>query len=205
MHLIALTGGIASGKSTVAHRWQERGAVIVDADALAREVVAPGSPALDQIVQRFGPEMLHGDGALNRQALGAVIFGDDDARRALNGITHPAIGRLAQARFDDAAGEDANAIVVYDIPLLVETAQSLDRFALVATVEAAPEVRIQRLIDHRSMTRDEAEGRIASQATSAQRRAVADFVIDTDGTLGDTQQRADDVWDLIVRRLSTAL
>lgn len=205
MHLIALTGGIASGKSTVARRWQEYGAVVVDADALAREVVEPGSPVLDQIAQRFGPQVISDDGSLNRSALGALVFGDIDAREALNGITHPAISRLAQSRFDAAARSDAESIVVYDIPLLVESAQSLKRFELVVTVEADPEVRVQRLIDHRGMTSSEAEGRVASQATSRQRRAVADFVIDANDSLADTERRADEVWSLIAERLRKPL
>lgn len=205
MHLIALTGGIASGKSTVARRWQEYGAVVVDADALAREVVEPGSPVLDQIAQRFGPQVISDDGSLNRSALGALVFGDIDAREALNGITHPAISRLAQSRFDAAARSDAESIVVYDIPLLVESAQSLKRFELVVTVEADPEVRVQRLIDHRGMVRAEAEGRVTSQATSEQRRAVADFVIDANDSLADTEHRADEVWSLIAERLRKPL
>jgi dephospho-CoA kinase len=205
MHLIALTGGIASGKSTVARCWHEHGAVIVDADALAREVVAPGSEVLDEIAERFGAEVLAPDGSLNRSALGALVFGDSSARQALNGITHPAIGRLAQRRFDDAARADPHAIVVYDIPLLVESAQSLDRFELVVTVEAEPEVRVQRLIEHRGMDRSEAQGRVASQATAEQRQSVADFVIDASDSLEDTKARAHEVWSLIEARLHSQL
>jgi dephospho-CoA kinase len=205
MHLIALTGGIASGKSTVARRWHEHGAVVVDADALAREVVEPGSVVLNEIAQRFGPGILSHDGSLNRPALGAMIFGDVRARQALNEITHPAIGRLAQRRFDEAVHNDAEAIVVYDIPLLVESAQSLDRFELVITVEADPEVRVQRLIDHRGMARAQAEGRVASQASSDERRAVADFVIESNDTRADTQGRADAVWSSVLERLRSQL
>jgi dephospho-CoA kinase len=177
--------------------------VVVDADALAREVVAAGSPVLDKVAQRFGPEVISPDGSLNRSALGSLIFGDSDAREALNGITHPAISRLAQHRFDDAARHDTDAIVVYDIPLLVESAQSLKRFDFVVTVEADPEVRVQRLLDHRAMTRSEAEGRVASQASSRQRQDVADFVIDANDSLADTERRADEVWSVIVERLGT--
>ncbi|EAR24384.1 dephospho-CoA kinase [marine actinobacterium PHSC20C1] len=205
MHLIALTGGIASGKSTVAQRWQQRGAVIVDADALAREVVAPGSPVLDSIAKQFGPEVIALDGSLKRGALGSLIFGDNSARAALNAITHPAIGRLAQQRFDEASRIDPQAVVVYDIPLLVESAQSLDRFELVVTVEAESDVRIQRLIRHRNMDANEAAGRIASQATAEQRQAVADIVIDANGSLDETKRRADEVWSLIEERLRSRL
>jgi dephospho-CoA kinase len=130
-----------------------------------------------------------------------MIFGNAEARKVLNGITHPAIGRRAQRRFEAAVRDDADAIIVYDIPLLVESAQSLDRFELVVTVEAAPEVRVQRLIEHRGMAKSEAESRVASQATSPERRAVADFVIETDDSLSDTVRRADEVWSLITERL----
>jgi dephospho-CoA kinase len=205
MHLIALTGGIASGKSTVARRWQEHGAVVVDADVLAREVVEPGSSVLSAIAQRFGPEVIAADGSLNRPALGALIFGSADERKALNSITHPAIGRLAQHRFDEAVGNDPDAIIVYDIPLLVESAQSLDRFEMVATVEVAPEVRVQRLMEHRDMSRSEADGRVAAQATSAARRAISDFVIDASGSLADTERHADEVWFLIADRVRRPL
>ncbi|MGV8910972.1 MAG: dephospho-CoA kinase [Rhodoglobus sp.] len=205
MHLIALTGGIASGKSTVARRWESHGAVVVDADALAREVVEPGSPILAEVAQRFGPSILADDGSLDRSALGAVIFGDADARQALNSITHPAISRLARSRFDEAEHNDANAIVVYDIPLLVESAQPLDRFALIVTVEAEPEIRVNRLIDHRGLERSEAAGRVASQASTVERRAIADFVIDTSGSLAETEAQADAVWTSISERLRRRL
>ncbi|MBH0108845.1 dephospho-CoA kinase [Salinibacterium sp. NG22] len=197
MHLIALTGGIASGKSTVAKRWAEHGAVVVDADALAREVVEPSSPALAAIVDRFGADILHNDGSLNRQALGSIVFGDPDARQALNSITHPAISRLAQQRFAAAFDRDPEALIVYDIPLLVESGQPVDKFSAVVTVEADPETRIQRLIEHRNMPRSEAEGRVASQASSANRRAVADFVVDSGADLTDTERHADEVWQLL--------
>jgi len=201
MHLIALTGGIASGKSTVARRWQEHGATIVDADVLAREVVEAGSPALLEIVDYFGNDVLNDDGSLNRQALGAIIFGDPQARAVLNGITHPAIGRLARRRFTEAYDRDPGTVIVYDVPLLVESGQSLDRYELVVTVEADPAARVQRLIDHRGMQRSEAEGRVASQASGVERVAVADFVVDANGSLEDTQCRADEVWEKIVTRL----
>ncbi|MBH0129034.1 dephospho-CoA kinase [Salinibacterium sp. NK8237] len=197
MHLIALTGGIASGKSTVAKRWAEHGAVVVDADALAREVVEPDSPALAAIVDRFGADVLHDDGSLNRQALGSIVFGDSDARQALNSITHPAISRLAKQRFAAAFDRDPEALIVYDIPLLVESGQPVDKFSAVVTVEADPETRIQRLIEHRNMPRGEAEGRVASQASSADRRAVADFVVDSGAELADTERHADNVWQLL--------
>jgi len=194
MHLIALTGGIASGKSTVSQRWAHHGAVVVDADALAREVVEPGSPALAEIESRWGSDMISSDGSLNRSALGALIFENAAARESLNAITHPAIGRLAQSRFDEAAAEDADALIVYDVPLLVESRQSLDRFDKIVTVEAGAEVQVERLIAHRGMERAEAESRVASQASSQQRRAIADFVVESNGTIEQTLSRADQIW-----------
>lgn len=194
MHLIALTGGIASGKSTVATRWAEHGAVIVDADALAREVVEPGSATLKAVADRFGTDVIRPDGSLDRQSLGEHIFGDVDARSDLNAITHPAISTLAQQRFDEAEAENSDVIVVYDIPLLVESGQSLDRFDAIVTVEASADTRVHRLIKHRGMTLDEAERRVASQASESERRAVADFVVDSGDTFDMTLIRADDVW-----------
>ena len=199
MHLIALTGGIASGKSTVASRWAEHGAIVVDADALAREVVEAGSPTLQAIVERFGVDVLHEDGSLNRQALGAAIFSDTDAREALNAITHPAISALAQHRFDDAA-----AFIVYDVPLLVESRQSLSKFGAVVTVEADADIRVERLVEHRGMDRAAAERRVAAQAAEEERRAIADFVVDSGDSLEDTTARADEIWFALVEKLQSA-
>ncbi|MGV8877065.1 MAG: dephospho-CoA kinase [Rhodoglobus sp.] len=207
MHLIALTGGIASGKSTVARRWQQHGAVIVDADALAREVVEPGSAVLQQIGERFGPEVIAADGSLDRAALGAMVFADDDAeaRHALDSITHPAIAALAQSRIDSAVRADPNALIVYDIPLLVESGQPLERFFLVVTVEAEAQTRVQRLVTLRGMDPASARHRVAAQASASQRLAVADLVIDANESPEATDRYADEVWGEITARVQASL
>jgi dephospho-CoA kinase len=193
VYLIGLTGGIASGKSVVAKRLAEHGAVHVDADVLAREVVEPGTPALERIAREFGPTVIAADGSLNRAALGAIIFSDPEKRSALNEITHPAVWARARDLFDAAA---PGAVVVYDVPLLVEA--SADRpmhFDLVVVVHASRATRISRLIELRGMTRQEAEHRLNSQASDTERLAIADVVIDSDGTLDDTLRQADELWE----------
>lgn len=197
MQLIGLTGGIASGKSVVAARLAERGAVVVDADRLAREVVEPGTPALARIAQEFGPEVIAPDGALDRAALGRLIFPSPEKRAALNAITHPAIAVRSQELFAAAAGADPDAIVVYDVPLLADAGRAAE-FDLVVVVDASPDIRIDRMIEHRGMTRDEAIHRINSQASDAERLAIADVVIDANGTLVNTLQQADALWERLV-------
>jgi dephospho-CoA kinase len=195
VHLIALTGGIASGKSTVAARLVEHGAVLVDADLLAREVVEPGMPALKAIEERFGPSVITPEGRLDRAALGAIVFADERSRLDLNAITHPAVWRLAKERFDEAERKDPNAIVVYDVPLLVEaTEQRPLHFDRVLVVHADRHERIRRLVELRGMSPAEAERRVAAQADEEQRLAVADDVIDANGTLEQTVEHADAFW-----------
>jgi dephospho-CoA kinase len=194
VQLIGLTGGIASGKSTIASRLAEHGAVVVDADRIAREVVEPGRPALAAIAERFGPGVIAADGSLDRPALGAIVFADEEARLALNGITHPAVLAESTARFAAAAAADPDAIVVYDVPLLVESANEYP-FELVVVAHAAADTRIDRLVALRGMDRAEAERRIRSQATDEERLAVADILIDTDGSLEHTRQQVDALWD----------
>ncbi|MFF1572103.1 dephospho-CoA kinase [Leifsonia sp. NPDC058292] len=194
MQLIGLTGGIASGKSTIARRLAEHGAVVVDADRIAREVVEPGEPALAAIAQRFGPSVLSADGSLDRPALGAIVFGDPDALQALNGITHPAVLRTSTARFEQAAAQNPDAVVVYDVPLLVESANAYP-FDLVVVAHAAADTRVRRLVELRGMEQAEAERRIRSQATDEERLAVADVVIDTDGSLEQTLAQTDALWE----------
>jgi dephospho-CoA kinase len=192
---IALTGGIASGKSTVAKRLVELGAVLIDSDVLAREVVAPGTDGLAEIEREFGSSVIAPDGSLDRAALGAIVFSDADARETLNGITHPAI--RARSRELVEAADDA-AVVVHDIPLLVETASArLGSFDHVLVVEADDATRLDRLVSLRGMPREDAERRIASQATNAERRAIATAVIDSNGSLGDTILQVDDYWQAI--------
>ncbi len=194
MQLIGLTGGIASGKSTIASRLAELGAVVVDADRIARQVVEPGTPALAEIARTFGESVIAPDGSLDRPALGAIVFGDADALQKLNGITHPAVLAASTARFDAAAAADPAAIVVYDVPLLVESANEYP-FDLVVVAHAAAATRVDRLVRLRGMAADEAERRIGSQASDEARLAVADIVIDTDGSLAQTLEQVDELWE----------
>lgn len=195
MRIIGLTGGIAAGKSTVSARFAEHGAVIVDADRLAREAVGPGSPGLAAVRDRFGPSVIAPDGSLDRPALGAVVFADAAARKDLEAITHPEVWRLAQERFDAAAAADPDALVVYDVPLLAEARGSRPiRFDAVVVVDAPAETRVQRLVEHRGMTAEEARRRVDAQASDAERLALADHVVDATGSLQDTLRSADAVW-----------
>ena len=194
MQLIGLTGGIASGKSTIASRLASHGAVVVDADRIAREVVEPGTPALAEIARRFGNGVIAPDGSLDRPALGAIVFGDPEALRDLNGITHPAVLKESTARFQAAGDRDPDAIVVYDVPLLVESANEYP-FDRVVVAHADEQTRVARLVELRGMDRAEAERRIRSQASDAERLAVADVVIDTGGTLEHTLDQVDALWE----------
>mgnify|MGYP002403109998 CR=1 FL=1 len=203
MLLVALTGGIASGKSTVARRLAELGAVVVDADQVARDVVAPGEPALAEIAEVFGPGLIAADGSLDRAALGAIVFADPEARQRLNAITHPAVGARSQALFAAAAEADPDAIVVYDIPLLVEAGRT-GEFDLVVVVHAATETRVARMVALRGMTREEALHRINAQATDAERLAIADVVIDADGELDETLAQTDALWENLRARVGGA-
>jgi dephospho-CoA kinase len=195
MKLIGLTGGIASGKSTVASRLVEHGATLVDADVLAREVVAPGTPGLAEIERVFGPSVISPDGTLNRPALGAIIFADASKREALNGITHPAIWTRAKELFDAAVATDPNVVIVYDVPLLAEAAADRPMtFDLVVVVSAELETRIERMVELRGMSRAEAEGRLRAQASDEDRLKFADVVIDSNGTLAHTLEQVDSLW-----------
>lgn len=200
MYLIGLTGGIAAGKSVVAARLAEHGAVHIDADRLAREVVEPGTPGLAAIAERFGSGVIAADGSLDRAALGAIVFSDSEARLALNAITHPAVKQLGKQRMAQAEARDPHAIIVYDVPLLVEASSQAGyhTFDLIVVVQAAPETRIRRLVELRGLSRDEAVHRLNSQASDAERLALADVVIDTDGSLERTLEQTDALWDRLV-------
>jgi dephospho-CoA kinase len=191
---VGLTGGIGAGKSLVSILLAERGAVVIDYDLLAREAVAVGTPALDAIVARFGPGVLLPDGTLDRPTLGAVVFGDADARRDLESITHPAIGALAWER--DGAAPDG-AVIVHDHPLLVETglAELMD---MVVVVDAPEEVQIDRLIRLRRMSEPDARSRMGAQATPEDRIAAADIVIDNSGSVEDLVPQVDALWARLV-------
>ncbi|MDT0168574.1 dephospho-CoA kinase [Pseudarthrobacter sp. BRE9] len=188
---IGLTGGIASGKSVVAARLKERGAVLVDADALAREVVEPGTEGLDRIVVEFGADMLDDAGRLDRARLGGAVFGNQERLAALNAIVHPLV-RTRAAAITAAATEDA--IVVQDIPLLVETGQGA-AFHLVLVVDAPEDVRLQRMQELRGMTEEAAHSRMAAQATRDARLAAADVVLDNSGTVQHLLDQVDRLWD----------
>lgn len=185
---VGLSGGIGSGKSTVAQRLAEHGAVVVDADALAREVVAPGTDGLAALVQRFGEEILDGSGALDRPALAARAFRDEEARADLNAITHPRIGELTRQRMAEAPDD---AVVVHDMPLLVEAGTEAD-YHLVLVVDAPEGTRVQRLVE-RGLDADDARARIRAQATTEQRRAAADVWLDNTGTTEELRAAVDEV------------
>jgi dephospho-CoA kinase len=190
---IGLTGGIAAGKSVVARRFAELGAVVVDHDALAREVVAPGTVGLDEIVAAFGDGVLAADGSLDRAALGRVVFGDDTARARLEGILHPEIRRLAAEREALAGAADAGAVVVHDIPLLVETGQA-DRFHLLVVVHAPAGQRVARLVEGRGMDEAGAWARVRAQATDEDRAAAADVTLDGTGAEDGLRDQVDALW-----------
>lgn len=196
MPLIALTGGIASGKSTIAAGLAEHGAIIVDADRIVREVQSPGSTVLARIAEEFGADVIGAEGGLDRAALGERVFGDRDALGRLNAIVHPAVRAESARRFTAAFAEDADAVVVYDVPLLVE-ARVDDPWELIVVADAPAEVRERRLIELRGMSDEEARSRLGSQVSDAERRAIADVVIDTSGTLEDTRAQVDALWDRI--------
>jgi len=193
MYRVALTGGIAAGKSVVAARLAAAGAVHIDADLLAREGVEPGTAGLAAIETEFGPGVLTADGSLDRAALGAIVFADRTRLAVLNGITHPAVRRLTAERMAEAEERDPHAVVVYDVPLLVEGGGT-ERFDLVVVVVAPEETRVRRLIEIRGMTPDEAARRIAAQAGDEERLAIADVVIDTGGSLDETAPQVDSLW-----------
>ncbi|TWG10349.1 dephospho-CoA kinase [Micromonospora palomenae] len=188
--MVGLTGGIGSGKSAVSARLAERGAVVIDADRIAREVVAPGSAGLAEIVAAFGDRVLDADGALDRAALGAVVFGDEVARRRLEAITHP---RVRARTAELAAAAPSDAVVVNDVPLLVEVGLA-PTYHLVVVVQTAVATRLERLERDRGMPRAEAERRIAAQADDARRRAAADVVLSNDGALDELHAAVDALW-----------
>ncbi|WP_273651199.1 dephospho-CoA kinase [Cellulomonas fimi] len=194
MQRIGLTGGIAAGKSVAARRLRELGAVVIDSDELAREAVAPGSVGLDAVVAEFGDGVLAADGSLDRPALASIVFADADARRRLDGIVHPVVRRLAAEREAAAAVVDHGAVVVHDIPLLVETGQA-DAFHVLVVVHAPAVLRVERLVRLRGMSRDDAEKRVAAQASDDERLAVADVVLDGTGSDDDLRTQVDDLWD----------
>ncbi|ORV65227.1 dephospho-CoA kinase [Mycobacterium europaeum] len=192
---IGLTGGIGAGKSALSATFAKCGAVIVDGDVIAREVVQPGTEGLAALVDAFGDDILLSDGSLDRPALAAKAFADDEARQRLNGIVHPLVGKR---RAEIIASVPEDSVVVEDIPLLVESGMA-PLFPLVVVVHADVEVRVRRLVDQRGMPEEDARARIAAQASDEQRRAVADVWVDNSGSPEDLVQRAHDLWDNRIR------
>ncbi|WP_403024993.1 dephospho-CoA kinase [Salinibacterium sp. GXW1014] len=195
MYLIALTGGIASGKSLVASRLRDLGAVHIDADQLAREVVEPGTDGLREIAREFGPDVIDSDGALDRAALGARVFGHPEKLAVLNRITHPRVRELATARIQEAAAANPAAIIVYDVPLLAEAGgKHAVPFDSIVVVHADESERVRRMVEYRGMSRDDALSRVGAQASDEERLAIADVVIENNGTVEQVIERVDEYW-----------
>jgi dephospho-CoA kinase len=195
MLMVGLTGGIGSGKSTVAGMLAQRGAIVVDADAIAREVVEPGTPTLAKLVERFGVDILTFNGALDRAALAAKAFVDDETRKELEAITHPAIGEEFLRRIAEAP---EGSIVVHDVPLLVESKRGIE-YAAVIVVEAPLEVRLDRL-EVRGVPREDAQRRISLQASDEERRKVATWVVDNGGDLASLEAQLEPIWIELLER-----
>jgi dephospho-CoA kinase len=196
---VGLTGGIGSGKSEVSRRLAGYGAVVIDADAVAREVVEPGTDGLAEVVKAFGRKMLLPDGRLDRARLGGIVFGDPDLRARLNAIVHPRVG-ARMAELERTAGPCA--IVVHDVPLIAENGRA-GAYDVVVVVDAPPRVQTERLVRSRGMTRDQAEARMAAQATREQRLAIADIVVDNSGSLAELDRQVAGLWSELCRRAAS--
>lgn len=191
MILVGLTGGIGSGKSTVSARLAARGAVILDADAITRDVQMPGSPVLIELAERFGPEVLAADGSLQRQALADIVFTDPEALKALNAIVHPAVGREMNRRMIEQ--RTTTNVVILDIPLLTENPREGLQGRIV--VDVPVETQVERLVKHRGFDEADARARIARQASRDERLATADFVVDNSGSPEDLEPQIDRLWN----------
>jgi dephospho-CoA kinase len=198
---VGLTGGIGSGKSEVARRLAERGAVVIDADVAAREVVVPGSPGLAQITAAFGEGVLRPDGSLDRERLGQTVFADPGLRATLNAIVHPLVRTWMEEaeRAAVRAAPPPGPVIVHDVPLLAES-RGTAGFDVVIVVDVPPELQVERLVRLRGMAADQARARMAAQASREQRLAVADIVIDNSGSLDDLDCRIAEVWADLERR-----
>jgi dephospho-CoA kinase len=195
---VGLTGGIGAGKSEVSRRLAAQGAVVIDADAIAREVVEPGTDGLAKVVAAFGRGVLRPDGGLDRTRLGDMVFADSELRSKLNAIIHPRVASR-MAELERAVAPDS--IVVHDVPLIAENGRA-DAFDVVVVVDAPPRVQIERLVRHRDMTREQARARMAAQASRKQRLAIADIVIDNSGSLAELDRQVGDLWSELRRRAS---
>jgi dephospho-CoA kinase len=199
--LVGLTGGIGSGKTEVSRRLAALGAVVVDADVIAREVVEPGTPGLDQVVAGFGPDVLAADGRLDRDRLAGRVFADPDALAQLNAIVHPLVRARTAELVAQAAAADPNAVVVNDVPLLVEAGlATTGHYDAIVVVAAEPATQRQRLIEQRGMTPADADARIAAQAPLADKLAVADYVVRNDGDLAALDAQVRQVWAALAER-----
>ncbi|NUK05035.1 dephospho-CoA kinase [Streptomyces lunaelactis] len=196
---VGLTGGIGAGKSEVSRLLESYGAVLVDADKIAREVVEPGTPGLAAVVEAFGPEILNPDGTLDRPKLGSIVFSDPERLATLNTIVHPLVGARSM-ELEGMAGPDA--VVIHDVPLLAEN-KLAGLYDLVVVVDASPETQLDRLVRLRGMAESEARARMAAQATREQRRAIADLVIDNNGPLEDLEPQVRKVWAELTQRAAT--
>jgi len=194
---VGLTGGIGAGKSEVSRRLAAQGAIVIDADAIAREVVGPGTPGLEQVIAVFGPHMLRADGALDRERLGEVVFADPAKLAQLNGIVHPLVGKR-MTELETTA--DADAIVVHDVPLIAEN-DLAPGYDVVVVVDTPPALQLDRLMKLRGMSEDQARARMAAQATRERRLAIAGFVIDNSGSLGELDRQVGDLWAELRRRV----
>lgn len=195
---VGLTGGIGSGKSEVSRRLACRGAVVIDADKIAREVVEPGTPGLARVVGVFGTEILREDGSLNREKLGSIVFADSEKLAALNAIVHPLVGaRVAELQDQAVPG----SIVIYDVPLLAEN-RLAPMYEVVIVVDAADEVRVARLVELRGMSEQDARARLAAQATREERLEIADIVVPNEGTLEELEARMDGLWKDLTARVA---
>ena len=192
---VALTGGIASGKSTVARLLADLGALVIDADQLARDVVEPGTPGLERVVERFGRRVLTGDGHLDRPAVAAIVFKDVEARKDLEAIVHPLV---YEASAQAEAQAEPGRLVVHDIPLLAESGRA-EGFDAVIVVDTPAETQVARMVEDRGWTREDAEARIAAQATREQRRSLATHVIDNSGTREQLEARVREVYAELAR------
>lgn len=193
---VGLTGGIGSGKSSVGRLLEAKGALVIDADAITRQLQAPGTPVFNAIVERFGEAVVAPDGTLDRRRLADIVFADPPARHDLEAIVHPAVAAESQRRIASVA--DADRILVYDIPLLVEAARK--GFDVVVVVDVDPEVAVRRLVEQRGMDEADVRARMASQAGREKRLAVADRVIDNSGSIDDLGRRVDELWEWLRAR-----
>lgn len=197
MTVVALTGGIAAGKTTVTDVFRAKGIAVIDADVLAREAVAPGTPGLTEVVKRFGTDVLHQDGRLDRAALAEIVFGDDLARADLNAIVHPEVWRLSNEQFEAHERSHPTIPLVYAVPLLAESGRT-DEFDAVIVIDAPASMRVARLVELRNMAKSEAQSRVAAQVTDEERRQIADIVLDSSVSVEETAKSAAALADALI-------